>query len=399
MLRVTDHVERSDTGRARKANEDSFHARSPLFVVADGMGGAQAGEVASRMAVERFAAGLPDGSGTVEARLASLVEEANHAIHEHSRADSEQAGMGTTVTAAYVATDGVAIAHVGDSRAYRLRDGVLERLTDDHSLVEEMLRQGKLTPQEAAEHPQRSIITRALGPEPGVQVDTRTAPARDGDVFLLCSDGLTSMVAEDVVEGILTRARSLRDAAADLVAAANDAGGRDNITVVLFAVEDVGGEAPEPPPTRAHAAPAPGDGVRTATSAGTATATVARRPRARTAPAPTPARRRRGVPGWLKGALVATVILVPVLVGLWAATQSVYFIGTDAEGRVTLFRGVPYALPVGVDLYSANFVSGVSAAAIPAARRDRLLDHKWRSHDDAVDLVRRLERGELRTTG
>ncbi|HEY8582956.1 MAG TPA: Stp1/IreP family PP2C-type Ser/Thr phosphatase, partial [Capillimicrobium sp.] len=240
MLRVAEHSELTHTGRARRANEDSMFARSPLFVVADGMGGAQAGEVASQTAVEVFSHGLTEG-GTAEARLQARVLEANERIHDLSRQNAQLAGMGTTLTAAYVGDDAVAIAHVGDSRAYRWRDGELERLTDDHSLVEELKRQGKLTDEEADEHPQRSIITRALGPEPAVTVDTRTAPTRDGDVFLLCSDGLTSMIGERAIADVLARAGSLDRAARALVDAANEAGGRDNITVVLFRVEDVGG--------------------------------------------------------------------------------------------------------------------------------------------------------------
>src|SRR3954454_15806110 len=222
MLRVAEHFERTDTGRQRRANEDAFHARSPLFAVADGMGGAQAGEVASGIAVEVLQDGLPEGEGSVEQRLAGLVSEANARIHELSRTDEARAGMGTTMTAAYVGEDELTVAHVGDSRIYLLRDGELERLSRDHSLVEELVREGKLTPAEAEEHPQRSIITRALGPEAGVQVDTATHRVRDGDVVLICSDGLTSMISEDRVHEILLAGRgSLREAGLGLVEAAN----------------------------------------------------------------------------------------------------------------------------------------------------------------------------------
>ena len=142
--------------------------------------------------------------------------------------------MGTTLTAAMVRDDEVAFGHVGDSRAYVLRDGQLKRLTKDHSLVEELRRQGRLTEEQAEEHPQRSIITRALGPEPSVNVDTMTFPARDGDVFLLCSDGLTTMVSDDEIREILVSSRNLRSAVNRLVDAANRGGGRDNITAVAF---------------------------------------------------------------------------------------------------------------------------------------------------------------------
>ncbi len=237
MLRATQVTCKSDTGRQRRDNEDSAFARAPLFVVADGMGGAQAGEVASQLAVDTFAEELPAGPD-VEERLAERVREANRRIHERARAEREHAGMGTTLTAAYLQDDELVIAHVGDSRAYLLRDGALRRLTRDHSLVHELVERGKLTEAEAAEHPQRSIITRALGPEATVDVDTWTYPARAGDVLLLCSDGLTSMVPEDEVAEILQGGGPLERSAAELIDAANAAGGRDNITVVLFRIED-----------------------------------------------------------------------------------------------------------------------------------------------------------------
>ena len=170
MLRVAEHFSDSDLGRQRQGNEDSYFVRAPLFAVADGMGGAQAGEVASRMAGEAFDPGLPNGGPSDGLRL--IITEANERIHETSRTDDRRAGMGTTVTAAYVGEEDVTIAHVGDSRAYLLRKGELNRLTKDHSLVGELVARGKLTEEQAEHHPQRSVITRALGPEPAVQVDT-----------------------------------------------------------------------------------------------------------------------------------------------------------------------------------------------------------------------------------
>ena len=175
-----------------------------------------------------------------EERLAANALAANARIHELSQSNAEHAGMGTTLTAVYVGAEEVAIAHVGDSRAYCLRDGELLRLTDDHSLVDELIREGRLTPEEAEEHPQRSIITRALGPEETVEVDTRSFRARAGDVYLLCSDGLTSMVPEARLAEILSANRRLHDAGEALIAEANRAGGRDNITVILLRVEEVG---------------------------------------------------------------------------------------------------------------------------------------------------------------
>jgi PPM family protein phosphatase len=224
MLLAAETTCKTDIGRQRRDNEDSAFARAPVFVVADGMGGAQAGEVAARIAIEAFEHGLP-GGGSPEERLANLVREANHQIYERSRADRGRAGMGTTLTAAYVDDANVAIAHVGDSRAYLFRDGSLQRLTQDHSLVGELVRRGKLSEEQAAEHPRRSIITRALGLEPDVEVDTWTYPARAGDVILLCSDGLTSMISEERVRDILESNPNLDAVADTLINEANEAGG------------------------------------------------------------------------------------------------------------------------------------------------------------------------------
>jgi hypothetical protein len=176
---------------------------------------------------------------------------------ESAQADDARAGMGTTLTVAYVGEDDLTVAHVGDSRLYRLRAGTFERLTDDHSLVEELVRQGKLTPEEADEHPQRSIITRALGAEEGVEADSTTWAGRDGDVYLICSDGLTSMIPEAHVARSWPTRRSLASAGRMLIDAANDAGGRDNITVVLFRLEDVAAGAAPPQETAEHRAVAP----------------------------------------------------------------------------------------------------------------------------------------------
>ncbi|MEJ7875813.1 MAG: Stp1/IreP family PP2C-type Ser/Thr phosphatase, partial [Solirubrobacterales bacterium] len=220
-LRVAEEAMKTDTGRQRTTNEDSYFARTPLFAVADGMGGAQAGEVASRMAAEAFepAERGPEGA---EAFLRSVVQSANNQIHALSQHDLSRSGMGTTLTAALVEGDEVSIGHVGDSRAYRFREGELALLTSDHSLVEELRRQGRLTEEEAEVHPQRSIITRALGPELDVEVDTLTVSARPNDVYLICSDGLTTMVRDARLAEILRESSSLEEAATWLVNEANE---------------------------------------------------------------------------------------------------------------------------------------------------------------------------------
>jgi serine/threonine protein phosphatase PrpC len=235
----------TDTGRRRLRNEDAFVCEPPLFAVADGMGGARAGEVAARLAATALEERASAAHG--EEGVAALIVEANRRIWERAVTDPSTAGMGTTVTAALVdgAAERVALGHVGDSRAYRLRDGVLEQLTTDHSLVAELVQSGVLTPEEAERHPQRSAITRALGTEPTVEVESFTIAAEPGDLFLLCSDGLPTMLGDqEVVAAIEGAGREPAAAAEALVAAANARGGEDNITVVLFELEE--GD-PEPP--------------------------------------------------------------------------------------------------------------------------------------------------------
>ncbi len=437
MIRVAEYVALTDTGHQRSTNEDSHFARAPLFVIADGMGGAQAGEVASQLAITHFSDGLPDGDGA-ERQLERAVQEANADIHALSERDARRAGMGTTLTAAYVGAGEVSFAHVGDSRAYLLRDGRLERVTEDHSLVEELLRQGRLTEEEAEEHPQRSIITRALGPEPDVDVDTFTLTAADGDVFLICSDGLTSMVPDATIAELVIEADDIATAAERLVAAALDAGGRDNVTVVLFRLEQVGDEAAaedadaqappteeqtppevaEPPPTQALATvsetvdddEAPPSGGDPPSSRGEGGSPA--EPAALIAPAAPPAQEpasprihrraprmprppRSGGRPRLRRRVTATLVVIGVFavlaVGALLATQSVYFIGTDAYGQVTIYNGLPYVLPGGVRLYTQYFVSGVTAAELSPLERGRLFNNQLRSQSAASKLVSQLE--------
>jgi serine/threonine protein phosphatase PrpC len=231
----------SDPGRKRRRNEDAYVLQPPLFAVADGMGGAQAGEVASRLAIEALKE--HDSAGEGVERVAALVQAANRRIWERAGEDASAQGMGTTMTLAFVEEAEVAIGHVGDSRAYRIRDGEVEQLTDDHSLVGELMRSGKLSPEEAEAHPQRSVITRALGTDPDVDVDTFSVDARPGDVFLICSDGLTTMVDEEAILEEVERNRGDLDGAAKaLVRRANRGGGEDNITVVFFEIAEATAE-------------------------------------------------------------------------------------------------------------------------------------------------------------
>lgn len=246
----------TDTGRRRLRNEDAFICEPPLFAVADGMGGARAGEVAAGLAatvIEEQAGSDLEGS----AALVAIIEEANRRIWERSLADPNTAGMGAVVTAAVVDTNAgtVTIGHVGDSRAYRIRGGAIEQLTTDHSLVAELVESGVLTPEEAENHPQRSAITRALGTEPAVSVDTFVVEAAPEDLYLLCSDGLSNMLDDDAIVEVVASVDSDPEQAAELlVRAANANGGEDNVTVVLFEV--VAGDALESEASAADVAPA-----------------------------------------------------------------------------------------------------------------------------------------------
>jgi protein phosphatase len=231
---IAEHVELTDVGLEREHNEDSYCVRPPLFAVADGMGGANAGEVASGIVADTLAEAA--GAGDMPASLASSIEEANARIYAMAKDDRELEGMGTTATAGWFGAATLTIAHVGDSRAYRFRDDRLEQLSEDHSLVGGLVKLGKLTPQEAAEHPQRSVILRAVGVEPSVEVDVTEHELDDGDVYLFCSDGLDSMVRDEVIEETLRAYGALGDAAQMLIDLANASGGRDNITVVLVRV-------------------------------------------------------------------------------------------------------------------------------------------------------------------
>jgi PPM family protein phosphatase len=382
MLRVAEQAFRTDTGRQRHANEDAYFARAPMFAVADGMGGAQAGEVASKIATDAFDREL--GSGPAETELRRMVEGANREIHELAQRDESVAGMGTTLTAAVISGDEVALAHVGDSRAYRLRGARLERLTKDHSLVEELRSTGQLTDEQAEDHPQRSIITRALGPEERVRVDTLTVQARPGDIFLLCSDGLTTMVDEDRIAQILVGATSLDAAVRSLVDEANRAGGRDNITAVAFRLEEVGAVEEEEAERPTLVGPTAGEeGLDAAEVRRAAAADRARRE------AP-PRRRIRAAAQWA----AAAALLAAVCLGAWYGNRQIWFLGTDDAGRVALYRGLPYDLPLGISLYEERYASPIQTDSLPPQRRDSVTGHELRSRTDAVSLIADIERSQ-----
>jgi serine/threonine protein phosphatase PrpC len=376
MIRVSQHSERTDVGRQRQANEDSMLARAPLFVVADGMGGAQAGEVASRTAVQAFSNGLP--AGPPAEALEASISVANRTIHDQAHSDASLSGMGTTITAVAVDSqrEEVVIGHVGDSRAYRLRDGIFQRLTRDHSLVEEMRRRGQITEEQAEDHPQRSIITRALGPEPEVQVDVQAVPADPGDIFMLCSDGLTTMLTDERIRTLIEESPSLEAATRALVDEANIAGGRDNITVLLFQVED-------------PAAPLPRIDQPTLISR-------ARGHRGQPAGAPARARQSRRPGKILLRTFAGLLILAVLFAGAFVASRQVWFLGTDDAGRVALYQGVPYELPFGALLYQRKYSAPVQTSDLGPQRREAVTGHTFRSREDATSLIEDIESNEGR---
>ena len=389
MLRIDDQAFRTDTGRQRNANEDALFVRAPIFVVADGMGGAQAGEVASKAAAEAFDLDL--SAAPPERVLRETIAAANRQIHDLARADPSRAGMGTTLTAAIVNAESeeVGIGHVGDSRAYRLRDGRLERLTRDHSLVEEMRRKGQLTDAEAEEHPQRSIITRALGPEPEVEVDVQTVPAAPGDVFLLCSDGLTTMLDDERIAVLLAGATSMEAAVRALVDEANRAGGRDNITALAFRLEDAAAPRAAESPTLIGAS-AEEAGLTATEVRRRAAAAAAQERREQLAAAPP---RRRLLRRAAK-ALVAVAVLAAIAAGAWYGSRQVWFLGADQGGRVALYRGLPYDLPLGIELYDELYASPIQTASLPPKRRESVTGHDLRSRSDAVSLIEDIEKSQ-----
>ena len=397
MLAITEQAAATDTGLHRHANEDSFLVQPPVFVVADGMGGAQAGEVASQLATEAFRDGL--GPGRPEQLLRDRIERANAQIHRLARSDSSLAGMGTTLTAAVLVPDEdeVVIGHVGDSRVYRLRAGKLEQLTRDHSLVEEMRRKGQITDEQAETHPQRSIITRALGPEPLVEVDVQTVSVAEGDVFLLCSDGLTTMVDDGQIASLVMAEPDLEAAVTALVGAANQAGGRDNITAVLFRI---GGSTGEVGAGAAAVASGPASGRSSSATVSESRTVVGASARAEGLDARqirqaahrgrsaggAAGRRRRILPLIAKIGVAVVLVGAVVYAGLWGARQ-VWFLGTDEGGRVALYQGLPYELPFGVELYSRRWSIPIQTESLSPQRRESVTGHSLRSRDDAVSLI------------
>ena len=369
----------SDIGRARERNEDSYVVQEPLFAVADGMGGHRGGAVASSLAVEKLRDVLRDD----RVEPGALIEEikaANQRVLERGAADRDLRGMGTTLTALLAEEGKAHIAHIGDSRAYLLRDGSLKQLTEDHTLVQRMVMEGKLLPEEAERHPQRSILTRALGVDDDVEPDTMTLdPVLPGDRLLLCTDGLTGMVDVNGIENVLKSESNPQRAADVLIDEANAAGGDDNITVLVLDFIDDG---PGGGRARAREATSPEFGGAAAATVeaaapeasdegetGVLAAADLRRAEAEIDQAPSedgepPHRRKR----WIRVArwvIVAAVVLAALFVGARLYLNNQWYVGV-AAGRVAIYNGIPTSV-VGVELSHVE-----ETTRIPAGRAEVL---------------------------
>jgi PPM family protein phosphatase len=363
--------DRTDVGRGRPENEDSLlvDPDDGLYAVADGMGGHRAGEVASATAIDALKTAFLGGQ-----RLDQAVGAANAAVFARAAEDASLRGMGTTLTAIALHDSTAEFGHVGDSRAYLMRDGNVTQVTEDHSLVEQLVREGRLTPEEAQNHPQRAIITRALGVDPNVAVDTYRIDLRPGDRLMICSDGLTNMLSDDTIAQTLRHHADPQQAADTLVDMANQAGGDDNITVILLDALSDGGEGagaepqveqtsgPEPQPQ----APPPEE--------------------VEEHPAQRGGRGLRSLALW--GLPILAVIGLAVGAVGWYARRT-YYIGLSGD-RVTLFKGVPGGL-LGWEPTVDHQTELTGADLTEADRADLESGHRFANRSDAAEFLERLE--------
>lgn len=337
----------TDPGKVREINEDNYYADGSIFIVADGMGGHQAGEVASTLAIETFLSGFTSKltDAEIPRAMEKAMREANTAIFREAAKASEKEGMGTTCTAAVFQDGQLFLGHVGDSRAYLWMDGNLEQLTEDHSLVAELVRSGRITEEQALRHPQRNIITRALGIDENVHVDIFEAEVPDRGWLLLCTDGLNGMISDERISEILSGEGNPDDLAGRLVEAALESGGSDNVTVVLADISTY-----DPVTDRPAAVPAPEeeqDGVRGRKS-------------------------RRLMKPLLWGLLaLCLVLLVAALFIFPLLKNNSYFVGVDEQGYVTLYQGFPWR-PLGIDLKSVKEASRARAENLEEYRQENL---------------------------
>lgn len=336
-------------GRVREANEDSKLHEPPLFAVADGMGGHLAGDVASQLAIETLSSGVLSDSEA----LVSAVRDANRKIFERAAEDPLLTGMGTTITALYAADSSVQIVHVGDSRAYLFREDELQRLTRDHTHVGRLVEEGRLSPEDADRHPQRSYLERALGVDPEVDVDVQVLDTLPGDRLLLCSDGLYGMISEGSISAILGSEDDAQRTADRLCDAAVEAGGSDNVTAIVIDY--------------------PGKRLKTSPLS---------------KPNPAPARRSR------TKLLVWIAVVIAILgLGSFAARSALgraWYVG-QVNGRVTIFNGIPGEV-AGLKLSEAKRIYPIQVNSLPAPEQANLKEGiSAADRAEAERIVRNLE--------
>ncbi len=398
---------RSDVGRVREGNEDSYVVQEPLFGVADGMGGHLAGDIASQTAVEIITTKARDGASAQG--LQEMVQAANSAIWDKAQSDPSLRGMGTTCTLLLLGDERVHIAHVGDSRAYQYRDRQLSQLTEDHTLVQRMVEEGRLRRDEASRHPQRSIITRALGVDANVRVDTQAVGAQPGDRFILCSDGLTAMLDDAQIERVLGDESDPQLAVDRLVELANKAGGEDNITVVIIDIDHserpAGGESEALSPDSPRDAWNSGASLRNSPGPRSPSSAGARLD---VAEATYSVSRKTG-PRWGRIAVALLLVLAILAASAYIAFRFLvlersYFVGVNEAGMVTIYQGLPDEL-AGFTLSEEEQVTDLAAADVPeflqdnleagiredslAAAEDRVADLEARTRDAEVEQQRR----------
>jgi protein phosphatase len=350
----------TDVGKVREGNEDSFLVHPPMYAVADGMGGALGGEVASSLALETIEQLSKEG----DEALVDRIRRANEAVFERSTTDQRVSGMGTTLTVAQLEDDDLRLGHVGDSRAYLFRAGELRQLTEDHTLVGRMVKAGEITRQEADTHPHRNVLIRVVGTEPEVIVDEVSVALLDGDRVLLCTDGLTGMLTEDQIGAILENEPDPQKAAERLVRAANRAGGVDNITVVVLDAHGNGGAASAASTQSARSGTGRGRGAR-----------------------PDRSTLRR----WGLRAGIVVVVLAALLVGIRTYADRQWYVGVDA-GHVAVFQGIPASIgPLHLSHVSLRTGIGAAEAEQLPLYTDLASGVTANSREEAIAIVAQIE--------
>ena len=400
---------KTDVGRRREVNEDSFLVHEPLVVVADGMGGHVAGDIASSTAIETIKEKAASARAEDLNTLAALVLGANTRIWEKAESDSSLRGMGTTCTLLLLDASKAHFAHVGDSRAYLLRQSKLNQITEDHTLVGRMVKEGRLSAQDAERHPQRSIVTRALGVDSEVEVDLMTVDVAEGDRILICSDGLSSMVDFDGIEAILKRESDPQAAAERLVDAANEAGGEDNITVVIVDIGDPDSRGAAASAASSRAGTAESSGPRSPQTAAPSSSEMTYAGGGGVAAPPQAEERREQRPvaardedhderparTWPRKLVVALVVVailgVAAFFGIRYLLSNSFYVGVNEEGLVTVYEGIPEEI-AGLTLREEVEVSDIEADQLPGFLSDNLAEGiKKDSLEDARDQIANLE--------